>query len=196
MFNSKSRAELIDNQIYDLKFMSKKLNRDATGHKKHQLEYHKKAKKALVHGDERTACTYVKQSNQFSDLAHQSTTLACNLEVIGARILCAVQSGRINDQLLQSVSTLTAFLQPDTAIGKLGSMDKMFEDVLVYTGAVNDAMDDISAPEVGQDSKTHDVLSDIRDDIAADASHEFITLPTVGLGGKSRLNITSSDTAF
>lgn len=177
-----SRERLIDDQIYNLKYMVKSLNRTAKKHKEQEKAFYKKAKNALKQGDERTAAAYVRQSQQFSNLALRTTTLACNLQVIEARVTESVQTGRMNEDILKTVSLLTSHLQPLNGINNIGYMDKAFEDVLVYTTTIANTMDDIAAPTDATSQEQQSMLAGLKEELAAEASEDFIALPSLGEG--------------
>lgn len=175
-----SKEQQIDDQIYNLKYMSKTLKRTADSQLKLEREYNKRAKKALRAGDERIAVTYIRQSQQYAELALKTTQMACNVEVIGAKVVGAIQSGQMNDDILHTVSLLTSSIRPDKAMDKIGSMDKMFDDILVYSGSVADAMDGIVAPSSAASLDEVNMLADMKNQITQDVSMDLMSLPSIG----------------
>jgi charged multivesicular body protein 1 len=177
----RSKEELIDEQLYNLKYMSKSLTRTAKRYKDQEKTFYRKAKNALRQGDERTATTFARQSIQYSNLALKSTNLACNLEIVEARVKESVQMGRMNDDIMRTVALLTSHLQPLSSIDNIGIIDKSFEDVLVYTQTLNNMMDGVVASSENEPSRTDqtNLMSSLREEIANESSLEFMTLPSI-----------------
>lgn len=177
-----TKEQLVDDQLYNLKYMAKTLSKASTGQLRQEKVYYNKAKSALKKGDERIAKAFVKQSKQYSALALRTTELACNLELIGEKINGAIQAGRMNDEILATVSLLTGTLRPDMAVNKIGSMDKMFEDIMVYSNAIDQAVDGVVAPSASATEEEVMTMNDLKEQIAQDASMDFMALPSAGTG--------------
>jgi charged multivesicular body protein 1 len=180
MFGGPSREKQIDDQIYNMRFAAKSFFRTATSHKKKEKEYLDRARKSLRKDDERTAATYAKQSTQFANLAANSTNLACNIEVLSEKVNEALKSGRINGDVTKTVLLLTHQIQPALVMNQIGVMDKAFEDILVCTNAVSNAIDDTCATS-GQDDV--DLLNELKDEISNGESLDLIqSLPSLSGG--------------
>lgn len=171
---SVNRERQLDEELYKLKFQQKTLQKTALAYKKNEAAYYKKAKKALVKGDERTAGAYARQSVQFSDMALATTNMACRLEVTESKIKSAVQSGRINEQVIKTTCLLTAALSPVTTMSKLGAFDKAFEDIMVSSNGIADVLDAAAAPELGAGARESELLGMMQEEIALD---DMSTMP-------------------
>jgi hypothetical protein len=165
---SVNRERQLDEELYKLKFQQKTLQKTALTYKKNEVAYYKKAKKALVKGDERTASTFARQSVQFSDMALATTNMACRLEVTESKLKTALQSGRINEQVIKTTCLLTAALMPVTTMSKLGAFDKAFEDIMVTSNGIADVLDAVAAPELGANDRENALLGMMQEEIAVD----------------------------
>lgn len=175
----KSVEDQIDEQIYNLKYMAKSLFRTANQQKAQEKQFHKKAKTSLKNGDERTARAFLNQSRQFSNLALKSTNIACNLQIIEARIKESVQTGRISEDIMKTVSLLTSQLKPYAAIDMNGAMEKSFDDILVLTNSVANTMDGIASHTAGVDTETDNMLNGLKEEIANEAVSDLTSLPSL-----------------
>lgn len=175
----RSREEMMYDQMFNIKCMIKDFNKTANRYKTEESVYLKKAKKSLSKGDERTAMTYIRQSKQYSDLALRTTTLACNLEVVEARIKESIQSGKINESISNAVSILLSQVNPRSTIMSVGVMDKAFEDIATCSNTIIGAIGDVAAPSVGTMSLEQEMLNDLKDEVAQEATLELSALPSL-----------------
>ena len=182
-----SREELIEDHMFNVKCMVKDYNKTAARYKSEEAAYLKKAKKALKKGDERTAITYVKQSKQYSDLALRTTELACNLEVVEARIKEAIRAGKINNEISQAVGHLLSRLTPKYTLQSVAVMDKAFEDVSTCSNTIMGAIEGVSAPATGSTMVEQQMLADLKEEVAQEATLELSALPSLD----NRLNALS-----
>ena len=174
-----SREQLIDEHLFNIKCMVKDCNKTANRYKTSERAYIKKAKKALKKGDERTAQMYVRQSSQCSDLALKQVQLACNLEVVEARIKEAVNSGRINQDVSRAVNLLVSQLTPKYTLQSVGAMDKAFEDVSTCSNTIMNAIGGVAAPEVGSGVTQDQLLVDLKEEVAQEETLELSALPSL-----------------
>ena len=165
---SGNRDRRIEEELYKLKFRHKTLVKMAAGYKKKESEYYKKAKNSLIKGDERTATTYARQSVQFADTALRINNVACSIEIIESRVREAVQTGKINDQMIETVRLLTTQLAPTYTITNMTALDKGFEDIMVTTGVVNNVLDGIAAPTTGCSQREQTLLGMAQEEVALD----------------------------
>ena len=195
----RSREELIDEHIFNIKCMVKEYNKAANRYKGSEVEYIKKAKKALKKGDDRTAATYVRQSKQCSDLALRNVELACNLEVVEARINEAISAGKINHDITNAVSLLVSKLTPKYTLNAVGVMDKNFEDVATCSNTIMGAIGGVAAPATGSAGGAAQLLADLKEEVAQEATLELSVLPSLdrrlgvvdASGGAMQNNITN-----
>lgn len=183
---SGNRDRQIEEELYKLKFRHKTLVKMAAGYKKRESEYYKKAKKSLVKGDERTATTYARQSVQFSDMALKTNNMACSVEVIESRVREAVQTGKLNDQMIQTVRLLTAQLAPTTTMTNMATLDKGFEDIMVTTEAIGNVLDGVAAPAIGYSQREQALLGMAQEEIALDDMSSLGA--SLGLPGNNMVN--------
>jgi hypothetical protein len=184
-----SREEMIEDHMFNVRCMVKDYNKTATRYKTEEAAYMKKAKKALKKGDERTAITYVRQSKQYSDLALRTTELACNLEVVEARIKEAINSGKLNNEISQAVSLLLSRLTPKYTLQSVAFMDKAFEDVSTCSDTIMSAVGGVAAPAIGSTLVEQQMLSELKDEVSQEATLELSALPSLD----ARLNNLSSN---
>lgn len=165
---SRNRETQIEEELYKLKYLQKSLFRNGNGYKKKELDYYKKAKRALGKGDERTATTYARQSIQYSDMALNSSAFACRVEIIESRARDSLQAGRLSDQMLTTVKLLTNYLDPVATLGKTGAFDKGFDDIVVSTNSIADAFDGAASPASGDDSRNAALLQMANEELGCD----------------------------
>lgn len=170
---SGNRERQIDEELYKLKFRHKTLVKMAAGYKKRESEYYKKAKKSLTKGDDRTAATYARQSVQFSDMALKTNNMACRVEVIESRVRDAVQTGKLSQQMMQTVSLLTSQLAPAYTMTNMGALDKGFEDIMVTTESIGAVLDGVAAPAMGYSEREQSLLGMAQEEIALDDMSSF-----------------------
>jgi hypothetical protein len=167
----------IQNEIANLKYTCKTLMRNAQMQKKREAEYYKKAKRSMTTGDERTAATYIKQSVQFASLALRSTEMACNLEVVEAKINESIQSGSMNKSITNTLSLLISKLRPTNAINNMGNIDKSFEDIMTYSNAMTNVLDGVAAPNVGSNELESNLLAGLKEEVSNEASYALPACP-------------------
>ena len=174
-----SREQLIDEHLFNIKCMVKDCNKAANRYKTSEGSYIKKAKKALKKGDERTAATYVQQSQQCSDLALKNVQLACNLEVVEARIKEALDAGKINTDISRAVQLLVYQLTPKYTLQSVSVMDKAFEDVSTCSNTIANAIGGVAAPAVGSGAAQAQLLADLKEEVAQEETLELSALPSL-----------------
>jgi charged multivesicular body protein 1 len=178
-----NKDKQIEDKIYNLKFATKMLFRTAAGHKKKEKVYMTKAKNALKRNDERSATIYIQQSVQYTNLATSTTTLACNMEILGEKVSEAIQAGKMNEEVATAVSLLTHRIQPTQTSDSIGALDKALEDVAVCTNAIQGAISDGAAPPVSAHSDASALMDALKEEVATESSFEFMSLPTIGAAG-------------
>lgn len=174
-----SREQQIEEHMFIIKCMVKDFNKTANKYKAEEANYLKKAKKALRKNDERTAMTYVRQSKQYSDLALRTTQLACNLEVVEARIKEAISSEKINRGISQAVSNLISQLNPKYTLESVGNMDKAFEDVATCSNTIMSSIEGVAAPSSGSNAIEQKMMAELKEEVAQDATFELSALPSL-----------------
>jgi hypothetical protein len=174
-----SREALIDEHLFNIQCMIKDCNKTANRYKTSEKTYIKKAKKSLKNQDERTAKTYVVQSRQCSDLALKNVQLACNLEVVEARIKEAIKSGKINQDISKAVNLLITQLTPKYTIRSVGVMDSAFEDVSTCSETIMNAIGGVAAPSVGSCYDQDKLLGDLKEEVSQEEVLGMSILPSL-----------------
>jgi charged multivesicular body protein 1 len=174
----------LQQQLYEIKFFTKSLEKAATRHKKKSVDYAKKCKKAMEGGDNATARVYASQSVKYTKLALRYTTVACRMEIFESMVNDSLQSGQMTDIVRGIVTRLSSVVNPANVMNDIEVIDKLTEDLQVAVGSVDSTMDIIQSPTPDENREVEEMMNFTSDLIAQEMESSpvaaiFPSVPTV-----------------
>lgn len=175
----KNPSEQIHKTLFELRFKAKSLHKSADQSRRNEKKYAKKVKKAIAANDENTAKLYARQAVQHRDMALRIVSTACRLEMIESRTKLALESGDISENVRDMLKQVSYLVEPLRTMDKLEQVEGLFDDIEVATRAVEGALDNVVAPEVGAAPAENEILEWARDSLAQEHQQSNTRLPRI-----------------
>ncbi|KAH7620531.1 putative ESCRT-related protein CHMP1A [Nannochloris sp. 'desiccata'] len=174
MFNSSNK--LFD-QIFELKFTSKQLNKQSQKCESEEKAEKGKAKKAMEKGNMEGAKIYAQNAIRKKSEALNYLQLASRLDAVVSRLDQQAKMASVSKSMAGIVKTLNVALKNaplDKMVNTMNQFEKQFEDLDVNTAVMDDAMNKQAALSTPPD-QVNELLLKI-----ADENNLEVQLPQAG----------------
>lgn len=174
MFNSSNK--LFD-QIFELKFTSKQLNKQSQKCESEEKAEKVKAKKAMEKGNMEGAKIYAQNAIRKKSEALNYLQLASRLDAVVSRLDQQAKMASVSKSMAGIVKTLNVALKNaplDKMVNTMNQFEKQFEDLDVNTAVMDDAMNKQAALSTPPD-QVNELLLKI-----ADENNLEVQLPQAG----------------
>jgi hypothetical protein len=153
-----SRKPDLTEQLLSIKLITRSLQKAHLKHQKKQKEYALKVKKAVAKGETESASCYAQQSIRFKTLSQRYLSLACRVEIIESMTQSAIDTGQITESISNIVSSVSQHVSPEYAMDKVESFERLFDDLQVSTGVIDNSIDIAAAPSTTENAEIENML--------------------------------------
>eukprot|EP00484_Ammonia_sp_Unknown_P019877 CAMPEP_0197025766 /NCGR_PEP_ID=MMETSP1384-20130603/5994_1 /TAXON_ID=29189 /ORGANISM="Ammonia sp." /LENGTH=209 /DNA_ID=CAMNT_0042454337 /DNA_START=101 /DNA_END=730 /DNA_ORIENTATION=+ len=153
-------------QLFNLKFTSKSLAREATKCEKQVKENKKKCKKAMEKGNIEGARIYAENSIRLHNQSLNYMKLSSRIDAVAARVNTAVQMGKLTKDMSKIVGSMDSVMK-SMDVEKISSvMDKFeqqFEDLDLTSQYMENAIDSTTSATMPE-SQVENLMAQIADE--------------------------------
>lgn len=177
MFFNKSPQQQMQEQLVRVKFLTNSLNKSSNRSKLKEKQYQKKAKKALINNDEKTAQVYARQAVQHKNMALKLVTLACRMDMFETQVKSHVDANHMSGEIVNIIGGLTQLCNHEMTMSNITKFESMMDDATVATNYTSNVLDSTMVDGVSH-VEEREMIEMMKDDINLDMRSELpMTLP-------------------
>jgi hypothetical protein len=169
-FFGPSINQQLEDQLFNIKMMTKVLNKNALKMKSNHKKTIVKIKKATKQNDDETALILADHAIQQRQLELRYTRLACKMEIIASITQSALDTKQITYGISNMISTVANIHDPMMVINQIENFESLFDDLNIRTTVVENTLNDTTALSSSASEEAKTLLSQIRESEAISSS--------------------------
>ena len=134
------KSKKLDEQLSEIKFAIRILNKQSEKAFKQQKSYVNKTKTSIINNDIERSELFAQQAIRHKHLSLRYLSMSLRMEIVESMVQSAITSGSITDGVSKVINTVCNLIDPQNMVNCIDKFEEVFDDLSISVDAVSNSL--------------------------------------------------------